>query len=98
MQQISIQTFKSSCFGMMVILFPSILSTVPFKFARSPSATSTTSPVTKVCLSSSDPSLKLFVGTENKNQNEIFLVLLIYTLARHSHYSEKSQLAITRTS
>jgi len=34
----------------MVILFPSMLSTVPFKFARSPSATSTTSPVTKLCL------------------------------------------------
>ena len=50
----------------MVILFPSILSTVPFKFARSPSATSTTSPVAKLCLSSSSPSFKLFTGTKKK--------------------------------
>ena len=51
---------------MIVILFPSILSTVPFKFARSPSATSTTSPVAKLCLSSSSPSFKLFTGTKKK--------------------------------
>ena len=60
-----VQTFRSSCFGIMVILFPSMLRTVPFKFAKSPSATSTTSPVTKVCLSSSEPSLEPF-GTTKK--------------------------------
>ena len=74
-KQIIIQTFKSSCFGMMVILFPSMLNTVPFKFARSPSATSTTSPVAKVCLSSSIPSLKLFVGTEKKNMLNVKMSL-----------------------
>lgn len=61
-------TFKSSCLGMMVILFPSMLRTVPFKLARSPSATSTTSPVTNVCLSSSVPSREVFIGTVNKIQ------------------------------